>query len=377
MVPSPARLRVAIDATSLLDTRTGVGTVVAGLIDRLATRDDVAVTAFAVSLRGGDRLPGVLPAGVESRTSPLPARLVREAWIRGDRPRIDRAIGPQDVVHGPNFVVPPSRAPRVATVHDLTCVRFPELCTRDTLQYPALIRRAAAGGAWFHTPSHAVRTELIDHFDLDPGRVVAVHNGFTPMVAGDARRGRALAGRDRYVLAVGTVEPRKDLPSLVRAVDRLAAGGVDVPVVHVGPDGWGTEALDEAVGGMAHPELFTRLGPRSGQQLADLFVGARVFAYPSVYEGFGIPVLEAMSAGVPVVATTVPAVREVAGDAAELVAVGDVEALAGAVHRCWEDDDRRAALIAAGSAQAGRFSWDAFADGIVALYRQARDSGAL
>lgn len=377
MPADPRPLRVAYDATSLLDVRTGVGVFASALLTGLAARDDVEVTAFPVSLRGRGRFVSEVPAGVATRTPPLPARLVREAWRRADRPRIDRFVGRHDVVHSPNFVVPPSRAGRLATVHDLTCLHFPDMCERDTLQYPGLIRRATEGGAWIHTPSEAVRDEVLDAFDVDPRRVVTVHNGFTPMRSGDPARGRTLAGRDHYVFAVGTVEPRKDLPSLVRAIDALAAGGHEIPLVHVGPDGWGDDALAEAVAGMHRPDLFTRLGARSGQELADLFCGARVFAYPSVYEGFGIPVLEAMSAGVPVVSTTAAAVVEVAGDAADLVPVGDVDALAAAVARTWDDEAHRDALVAAGHERAGRFSWDACVEGIVALYRRIRDAEGL
>ena len=363
-------MRIAIDATSLLDTRTGVGNFTAALVDGLAGRDDVELTLFPVSLRGRARLADVAPAGAEVVAPPLPAKL-RAAWRRLDHPRIDLAIGTHDVVHGPNFVVPPSRAARVATVHDLTAVRYPELCTRDTLAYPALIERAIAGGAWIHAVSESVRTEILEVFDADPDRVVAVANGFTPMRAGDAARGRGLAGHESFVLAVGTVEPRKDLPGLVRAIDRLASTGVEVPLVHVGPDGWGTPALDAAVAAMDHPGLFTRLGRVGDEELADLYRAARVFAYPSVYEGFGLPVLEAMSADLPVVATDVPAIAEVAGDAAALVPVGDIGALAETIGSLWHDERRRTTAVTAGRTRVTCFSWERCVEGIVDLYRRA------
>ena len=364
-------LRIAIDATSLLDTRTGVGNFTDALVRGLALRDDVVVTAFPVSLRGRGRLRDVVPAGVRVVSPPLPAVLARNAWRRFDRPRIDLAIGRHDVVHGPNFVVPPSRAARVVTVHDLTPIRFPELCDRATLVYPELIRRAVDGGAWVHADSEAVRVELIEELRLDPERVVTVPLGFTPMDGGDDGRGRALAGRDDFVLAVGTVEPRKDLPCLVRAIDALAAQGSDLPLVHVGPPGWGTEALDREVAQMARPDLVVRLGRLPDADLRDLYEAARIFAYPSVYEGFGLPVLEAMSAGVPVVTTTVPAVAEVAGGAAVLVPPGDADALADALGALWQDDERRAELVGAGRRRAGEYSWEACIEGMVGLYRRA------
>ncbi len=362
-------MRVAIDATSLLDARTGVGNFTAALLAGLAARNDVQVTAFPVTLRGRRRLADEVPDGIRAVTPRLPAGAMRTLWTRFDRPGIDRLLGRPDVVHGPNFVVPPSSAGRLVTVHDLTVLRYPELCHPATLAYPALIRRAVDGGAWVHTVSHAVRTEAIDVLGLDPDRVVAVPNGFTPRGGGDPARGRRLAETDDFVLAVGTVEPRKDLITLVRAIDALATDGTIVPLVHAGDDGWGADALDAAVARMAHPELVTRLGRVDDEGLCDLYCAARLLAYPSRYEGFGLPVLEAMSAGTPVVSTDIEAVAEVAGDAALLVPTGDTDALAHAIESIWTDPDLADDLRTRGRTRAAQFSWGEFVDGMVDLYR--------
>lgn len=368
-------MRIAVDATSLLADRTGVGNFTDALLRGLAARDDIEVTAFPVSWRGRNALRDVAPPGVQVVTPPLPARVLRGAWRRFGRPRIEWAIGSHDVVHGPNFVVPPARAARVMTVHDLTPVRFPELCHRDTLVYPELIRRAADDGAWVHTDSDAVRAEVIDLLGLDADRVVSVPLGFTSMAGGDAERGRALAGERPFALAVGTVEPRKDLPALLVAIDTLAGAGTEVPLVHVGVDGWGTDAFERAWAQMARPELVTRLGRLPDAELRDLYAAARLVAYPSVYEGFGLPVLEAMSAGVPVVSTTVPAIEEIAGSAALLVPVGDTTALATAVGEVWTDDDLRHRLIEHGYSRSARYSWKRCLDGMVDMYDSVADAG--
>jgi glycosyltransferase involved in cell wall biosynthesis len=363
-------LRVAVDATPLLGARTGIGIFTHALLRGLGERDDVEACGFPISVSGRRDLAEALPPGVDPRTPPLPARPLHAIWRRSSRPRLDALLGRPDVIHGPNFVVPPARAARVATVHDLTTLRYPELCHAATLAFPALVRRAAAEGAWIHTPSHAVRDEVVAELGLDPDRVVAVPNGFDAP-QGDPEAGRRIAGVDRYVLAVGTVEPRKDLPALVAAADRLAADHPDLVVVHAGGDGWQVERLEEALAAAEHPERFRRLGHVAHDQLGHLYAGARVFAYPSVYEGFGIPVLEAMSAGVPVVTTDVPAVREVAGGAAAVVPVGDVDALAGALARAWSDEAWRAEAAARGRARCAAYSWDACVDGVVELYRSA------
>jgi glycosyltransferase involved in cell wall biosynthesis len=372
----PGPITVALDVTSLIGHRTGVGVLAAHLVDGLAARDDVRLRAFAVTWRGRDALADALPPGVEVARRPMAARPLREVWRRVDRPAIETWVGPVDVVHGPNFVVPPARrAAEVVTVHDLTAWRFPELVDAATAAYPALVARALRRGAWVHAPSQAVADEVVTELGAEPERVVAVSNG-APDLGPDgpgrgAAAGRSLAGAERYVLAVGTVEPRKDLPGLVRAFDAVAADDPDLHLVVAGADGWGADALDAAVAGAAHRDRVVRLGWVDDAARAALLRGAAVVAYPSVYEGFGLVPLEAMAAGVPVVTTRAGAIPEVVGDAAELVDVGDVDALAGALARVLTDDARRAELVAAGHVRRAAFSWSVTVDGVADLYRRA------
>jgi hypothetical protein len=164
-------LRVAVDLTSLLTAQTGVGVSALETTRRLATRDDLALTAFAVTWRGRGRLASVVPPNVAVAERPMAARPMRSLWKRANHPRVDWWIGQHDVVWGPNYVVPPTRAASVVTVHDLTAVHFPQLATTDTLAYPRLIQRAIDRGAWVQTSSSFVRNEVIDHFQVDPDRV--------------------------------------------------------------------------------------------------------------------------------------------------------------------------------------------------------------
>jgi alpha-1,3-rhamnosyl/mannosyltransferase len=194
-----------------------------------------------------------------------------------------------------------------------------------------------------------------------------------PRPGGDAAAGRRRAGSDRYVLALGTVEPRKDLPTLVAAFDLAAAVVDDLALVVAGPDGWGVEAFDRAVANARHRERIHRLGWVDDRARADLLAGARSLAFPSIYEGFGLPPLEAMAAGVPVVCSDLAVLVEVTGDAARHVPAGDPDALAAALVALEGDEALRADLIRRGEAHVGRFTWDACATGMADLLRGAAD----
>ena len=368
------RLRVAVDATPLLGTPTGVGRFCGGVLGALAARGDVEVHAFAATWRRRDRLPPLVPGGVEVRQRAMPARPLHLAWRHADVPPVEWFVGRADVVHGTNFVVPPtSRAARVVSVHDLSVLHFPELCDPATLGFPHMIRRAVAGGAWVHADSRFVADEVVAAFAIDPERVRTVHPGVaaTRPVAPAPTRDELPGGARRYVLAVGTIEPRKDYPGLVRAFDAVADAHGDVALVIAGAEGWGAAAFRDALASARHSARVRTLGYSSERDLARWLAGAEVLAFPSLYEGFGFPPLEAMAAGVPVVATTAGSVPEVVGDAASLVAPRDVDALAGALVGLLGDAEARAALAAKGRRRVARFTWEACGDGMAALYADA------
>lgn len=357
---------MAFDAAPLVGPGTGVAVFTRGAFGAMAARPEVDVGAFALSGRAGHALRGVVPAGVRTIDRRLPAALLLRAWARFDLPPAEWFTGPVDVVHGTNYVVPPTRrAAAVVTVHDLTAIRFPELCTPATLRYPALVRKALARGAHVHTHAQAIADEVVDLLGAPADRVSVVPAGLDPVAGGDPTRGHALAGAERYVLAIGTVEPRKALPDLVAAFDVLALDDTDVWLVIAGPDGWGAADLATALAGAEHRDRIRRIGHVGPTDRADLLAGASVFAYPSIYEGFGFPPLEALAAGVPVVASDAGSLPEVLGDAADLVPAGDIGALATALAAALTADEGRREK---GRAHAASYTWDACADGLLAMY---------
>lgn len=303
-------------------------------------------------------------------TRPMAARPLRAAWSRFHHPRIERWTGPIDLVVGPNFVVPPAAAASVVTVHDLAFWHHPELCTGAARDYPALVRRALAAGAWVHTPSNFVREEVIELLGADPDRVVAVPNGVTAITAGSAER---VCGGPRHAVPAGggdrgapqgSADPG---PGLRRA----AASRPGLALVLAGPDGWGVDQLEAALAAARHRDRVVRLGFVSETDRADLLAGARAVAVPSLYEGFGLPAAEAMAAGVPVVASAAGALPEVVGDAGLLVAPGDDRTLAAALAHALDDDDLHADLARRGPVHAARFGWEATVDALAALWRRA------
>ena len=365
-------LRVALDATPLIGEGTGVATFTRGALGALVDRDDVRASAWGLTVRGRRELAGVVPQGVAVHDRPMPAGVLGRLWARGDWPPGEWWTGDVDVVHGTNFVVPPTRrAAAVVTVYDLTAVRFPQLCAPASLRYPDLVRRAVGRGAWVHTLASAIADEIVDLLAVPAERVRVVASGLDASAAGDAGVGRAIAGADDYVLALGTVEPRKGLPDLVRAFDRLAGSRPELHLVVVGPNGWGTEAFAAAVALARHGDRVRRLAWVDVAARNDLLAGARVLAVPSVYEGFGYSPLEAMAVGTPVVATSVGSLPEVLGDAAGFVASGDIAALADALAGVLDDAAVAADLVRRGRARAATFTWSACAAGLAELYRDA------
>jgi glycosyltransferase involved in cell wall biosynthesis len=371
------RLRAVVDATPLLGMRTGVGMFCEGALGALGNRPDLDVAAFAVTWRRRHLLRPLVPGSVEVVERPMPARPLHRVWAHGSFPPIEWFTGPADVVHGTNFVVPPTRrAGRVVTVHDLTAVRFPELCDASTLMFPDLVRRAVADGAWVHTPSRFVADEVVAELGASPERVRVVHHGI-PGHGSPAHGSPGVVmpeGTRRYVLAIGTVEPRKDLPGLVRAFDRLAGDQGDVALVIAGGRGWGGDALGETIRASPFMTRIVRLGYVDDDELGSVLGAATVLAYPSVYEGFGFPPLEAMARGVPVVATAVGAIPEVVGDGALLVPPGDRDALAGALNDVLSDEKIRDGLVERGRSRAAVFTWQSCGQGLAELYAAAAET---
>jgi glycosyltransferase involved in cell wall biosynthesis len=321
-----------MDVTALMQTRAGTARYIKSLLREFRSRDDVAVEYAAF--------------GSPSRLWNLPRDAIWYPFVLG---RLHRGA---DVLHCPTYRGPVTAERRsVVTVHDLALFRHPETFNRWSRLYgPRLIPRVLRAACRVIAVSEFTRRELVEILAVPPDKIRVVPNGVDDLFTPDGDRAEG-----DYILTVGTLEPRKNLGRLVAAASRL---GVELRVV--GARGWGDVSLGG--GGVRW------LGRVDDAELAKLYRGAQVVAYPSLYEGFGIPVLEAMASGAPVVTSRDTATAEVAGDAAVLVDPRDVTSIGAGLERAAAD---RVELRARGIARASEFSWRATANATVGVYREA------
>jgi glycosyltransferase involved in cell wall biosynthesis len=358
--------KVAFDVTPMLGLQTGVGVVTKHLFDALVQRRDLDLSAFAMTVRGYGELTSQLPASMRRNRVPMPAGLLQKVWRFASWPPVDLWTGEVGVVHGTNFVVPPTSGAALVTVHDMTALRYPEMCEPHTLEYPKLIRNAVARGAHVHTFSQFVAAEVQEMLNVPAERVhvipAALEYYHSP--------GAPHADTSPYVLAIGTVEPRKNYPALVRAFDAIASKHPDTKLIIAGSRGWGFDKLQSAIETAKHPKQIQYVGRVSDDERDKLLQKAALLVYPSVYEGFGFPPLEAMRAGVPVVASNAGALPEVLGDAALLVDPNDEAALASAIESVFTDKDLHARLVRDGATREQMYDWKKTADRFASLYKE-------
>jgi glycosyltransferase involved in cell wall biosynthesis len=300
------------------------------------------------------------------RQLPLARKVLSRMWERGLGP----APRDADVVHATTLLVPPKRrAELVVTIHDVVPWTHPEtLTTRGLAFHRRMGARAAREADLIVTPTFAVADQI--RAILSPGaEVIAVHPGFSsalsvPVDAGERRARQVRAGE--YLLFVGTAEPRKGLDTLLDAL--LEPALKEATLVVVGPRGWGGVDVSQDAGARGIGDRVTVTGRLDDADLASLYAGASLVVMPSRAEGFGLPVLEAMALGVPVVTSDDPALREVGGGATEVFPIGDPQALSTAIARVLSDAVLRTQMIEAGRVRAKDFDWLSSARTLWSLY---------
>jgi glycosyltransferase involved in cell wall biosynthesis len=375
-------LDVSLDVSAVPSQPVGVGRFALDLVSALVARADVSLTLWCrrTDSRRWERPcapPGFAPTLRAVAPEPRPLRLAWEQLALG---RLVDRCG-VSVHHGPHYTMPErARVPCVVTVHDLTFFEHPEWHQRSKVR---VFRRAitvAARRARVVVCDSEHTAERLGALCPPAGRVFVVPLGvdlsrFTATAGpSDTELREALGVRGPYVLFLGTLEPRKAVPELVAAFDTIAPRFPDLSLVLAGRPGWGTAAIDRAIAAARHAERILRTGYVPDDAVAALLRGASAVAYPAKEEGFGLPALEALACGAPLVTTAGTVMAEVAGSAATTVRAGSVDELADALEAVVGGDgvaDRRRT----GLAVAASYTWERCAQGHRDAYEWAASSG--
>ena len=363
-------MRIAFDGQPLIGLRFGIGHYTDQLIRAVARADRNArcVVVCPRPINPFRALPTLSFADpnvellVPGWWGGLIGRVRRRLGIPAS---LEALVGPVDVFHATNYLLmhPVQRAKRVVSIHDLTLILFPEWHPAKRLRHMRAGLRASAEAAdRIIAVSRATKDDIVKHLAVDPERVAVVPEGVDsscrPLPRAEVEAALAPLGLayGAYLLFLGTIEPRKNIG---RLLDAAMQAGADVgPLVLAGADGWGNDELRPRIADLTRQGRVRALGYVPETLRPPLLGGARAFLYPSLYEGFGLPLLEAMACGTPVVTSDVSSLPEVVGDAALLIDPLDVDGLAGAIRRLWDDDILRSDLRARGLVRAREFSWE-------------------
>jgi len=363
-------IRVALDAHVVGRRQTGNETYVVNLGAALAARTDVETLAY---VDVGTRWPDGMPAP-RLRSLRLRAPQLRIPVELPYRAKTDKA----DLLHVQYVRPPVVRMPVVTAIHDVSFEDLPGLFSRPTTARLRMsIRLSAEHSAAVVTLSEFTRARLLYHYDLGPEKVIVAPAGvsarWSRLASSEVKdRLQSLDLPPRFVLAVGNLHPRKNIPRLIRSVDRLRRAGLDdVGLVVAGQPGWRADEVNDAIASVRGQEWIRLTGYVTDPTLEALYNAALVVAYPSLYEGFGLPVAEALAIGAIVVASDSTSIPEVAGDAAVLIDPNEDESLSAGLERAATDSSLRARLAQAGPRRAATLTWEACAEATVSAYRLA------
>ena len=377
-------LTVAVDVSPLFDSLTGVGWYLHELLRELADRPGLRLRLYGPTMFIGPDGPRPVEALPEGRAAEWVRHevsddlLVRRSWLtplmRIVEPRLVAADGNR-VVFAPNFVPPrplaASSGPLVATVHDMTLHRTPWAMREETrADLERKLERTIARAHTVITPTETVRADLLERCGAPAGAVRAIHEAarLDPVTPGELPP----AVPARFVLHVGTLEPRKNVATLLAAWPRLRVAMADAPpLVLCGKLGWQPESIEGDLARAGAEGWLRWLGYAPDETLAALYDRAALLVCPSHYEGFGLPLVEAMSAGTPIVCSDIPVFREVAAGAAIFVPPDDASAWARAVGEVLADPQRARDLAARGSARVRDFDWRRTAERTLAAWSDA------
>jgi glycosyltransferase involved in cell wall biosynthesis len=368
-------MRVGIDIGPLTNQRTGVGNYCYYLLKHLLDLDQACHYHGFSSGLSPINLDG-LDGRIDHRHLPIPTRILYRLWSTLGRPSVDGLLGGVDLYHATNYFLPPtSQAASVVTIHDLAFIAQPSLCSpRIVGPFSKGIRRFAQRANAILTYSESTKRDVLNFLEVDEAKVavapMAVDDGFLPIVREEAEGilKNQFKVEGPFLLFISTLEPRKNVPTLIKAFARIHKK-IPHNLLLIGGVGWNADPIFETIEQLGIQDRIIRPGFIPHHMLPAFYSAADAFVFPTLYEGFGLPLLEALTCGCPVIAADNSSVPEVTGDAALLSDAMDEAALAENVLAVLEDDALRAGMIARGKTHAAQYSWGACAEKTLQVYR--------
>jgi glycosyltransferase involved in cell wall biosynthesis len=373
---------VGIDYTPAYEQGAGIGRYVRELVKALAAVDKTtAYHLFAAGAVSVDELPDPPGRNFTWKPTRISPRWLARIWHRARIPYpVERFVGDVTVFHATDFVLPPHRAQTrtLLTVHDLSFVLVPETASPRLKQYlDRVVPRSVALADHILADSRATKNDLVNLYGTSPEKITVLLSGVDPRFRPITDQARVNAVRQKYNLGtwpflftIGTVQPRKNYGRICEALHELSTEHPDLHLVIAGGKGWLDDPIYATVNRLGLSDRVHFIGFADDEDLPALYSTAATVPYVSLYEGFGLPVLEAMACGTPVVASNVSSIPEVAGDAALLVPPADTHAIADALHKILASPDMQQELISSGLQQASQFTWQRAAQQLKHIYQQ-------
>lgn len=368
---------IGIDYTPAYEQGAGIGRTVRGLVSALAQLDSKTDYRLFVAGANTKSLPPQLASNFAYRPSHISPKWWARIWHRAQIPyAIENILGNISLYHATDFVLPPihKKTKSIVTIHDLSYIRVPETASPSLKAYlDAVVPRSLHRATHIHAVSEMTRQDIISLYQIPPEKISVIFNAvephFKPITPTQELFTKYNIPNVPYIITVGTVQPRKNYSRLVKALAQLRTKH-DIHLVVVGGNGWLEDEFYATIRNTKMTDYVHLTGFVADKELPALYTGAQMMVFPSLYEGFGIPILEAMACGVPVVSSNTSSLPEVAEDAALLIDPYSVDEIHNALERVITDQNLCKTLIQSGLKQALKFTWEQSAKQLLGLYGQ-------
>ncbi len=358
--------------TPTLGTRTGIGHVVHHMYESFKSSMEIQLRGYTLSLKAksfADQLPK------DNIFIPYPATVLLTAWKSTHRFDLSKQFQDVDIVHATNYLAPPTKKPLLITIHDLTMLKYPELVSSQVRSLSNVIKKRLKDGAFVHVPSEAIKKDVLEYFGVaidDETKIHVVPFALPKLVnSKPSEQIQELSEGEPYIVCIGALEPRKNHVRLISAFEKVHKEHPHVRLMLVGPPGPASEKITQQIE-LLSPSARSKvavLGKVSDADRTFLLKNAHLLAYPSIYEGFGLPLLEAMATDTPILTSSEGSLPEIARDAAHFVNPFDEDDIAEGIIKLLDDEKLRDQLVTKGKLQAKNYSWEQTTSKLTEVYK--------